>query len=529
MISLNSLKLIFPIVLDYKSLMFLGTVFLISSIVILYSHSYIYGGISSLRFLSVLILFVFSIMFLILSPCLVSVLLGWDGLGLTSYCLVIFYQNQKSSSSGIITALTNRVGDVFILIRIGLISRLGSWNFILIYFDCFNLSEFVYLLVILAAITKSAQIPFSAWLPEAIAAPTPVSALVHSSTLVTAGVYLLIRFYPLLMVRKEIMFFLRVVGSSTMVISGLSANNQFDIKKIIALSTLSQLGVIVTSLSLGIVELCFFHLLTHAIFKSLLFMCAGMFIHFNLNRQDIRLFGNSSKFFPLTLVFFNTSNLALCGMPFLSGFYSKDLILELISLSRTNLFIFTIFFFATGLTVCYTIRLIYLSINFKFNYISKVLNLFDLTRQIIFSIFVIFVCSIFLGKFGSYVFLENPYNFIVLPTSLKFLTLMVCFGGGLRGFLIMIYRNKFIDLFLMNWINQMWFLSFVTPSLFKSSSLKVRNLSSKIFTSGWVEEFIGFNLIILVQNTFLNFFVKRSNSLLIIRIAIFIPSFLFLW
>jgi len=184
---------------------------------------------------------------------------------------------------------------------------------------------FVLIMVILASITKSAQIPFSAWLPAAMAAPTPVSALVHSSTLVTAGVYLIIRFNYLV----GLNLFIFYLGRLTIFMSGLGANFEIDLKKIIALSTLRQLGVIMIVLSLGYSELAFFHLLTHALFKSLLFLCAGVFIHGARDCQDIRFLGGVMSGMPISSLFFVCCSLSLCGFPFLSGFYSKDLILEL--------------------------------------------------------------------------------------------------------------------------------------------------------------------------------------------------------
>lgn len=187
----------------------------------------------------------------------------------------------------------------------------------------------------IAAITKRAQIPFSSWLPAAMAAPTPVSALVHSSTLVTAGVYLLIRFRPIFsnyMLNRNLL----LLSVLTMFISGLGAIFEYDLKKIIALSTLSQLGLIIRTLCLGIPEFAFFHLLTHALFKSLLFICAGYVIHGMKDCQDIRFIGAITIQRPVLVSYFNVANLALCGMPFLAGFYSKDLILERILMQTRN-------------------------------------------------------------------------------------------------------------------------------------------------------------------------------------------------
>jgi len=216
--------------------------------------------------------------------------------------------------------------------------------------------------IVFAAITKRAQIPFSSWLPAAMAAPTPVSALVHSSTLVTAGVYLLIRF-NILLVESIFGRVLLLIAGFTIFMSGLAANFEFDLKKIIALSTLSQLGLIIMILSIGFYKLAFFHLLTHALFKALLFICAGSVIHSIKNSQDIRDMGGLVNCMPFRIICLHCANLALCGMPFLAGFYSKDLILELVLVSSVNYLIFFLYFFSTGLTVCYSLRLSYYRIS----------------------------------------------------------------------------------------------------------------------------------------------------------------------
>jgi NADH-ubiquinone oxidoreductase chain 5 len=217
--------------------------------------------------------------------------------------------------------------------------------------------DLISLLIVLAAMTRRAQIPFSSWLPAAIAAPTPVSALVHSSTLVTAGVYLLIRFSPAF--SDWLCVFLLLVSGLTIFMAGLGANFEYDLKKIIALSTLRQLGLIIGSVSVGLVDIAFFHLLTHALFKALLFMCAGVIIHTMKNSQDIRFMGGLSFQIPFTSVCLGVSRFALCGMPFLAGFYSRDLILEMVSSRYINLIGFFLFFVSTGLTVCYSFRLFY--------------------------------------------------------------------------------------------------------------------------------------------------------------------------
>ncbi|TQS31298.1 NADH dehydrogenase subunit 5 (mitochondrion) [Mamestra configurata] len=461
-ISFNSMSIIMSILLDWMSLLFMMFVFLISSVVIYYSKSYMSSELNLMRFIILVLLFVFSMMLLIISPNIISILLGWDGLGLVSYCLVIYYQNLKSYNAGMLTALSNRIGDVFILMSISWMMNYGSWNYIF-YLEFMNNDwEMIMIgsLIIMASMTKSAQIPFSSWLPAAMAAPTPVSALVHSSTLVTAGVYLLIRFNLLLID----MFFLKLLlllSGLTMFMAGISANYEFDLKKIIALSTLSQLGLMMSILSMGLPDLAFFHLLTHAMFKALLFMCAGVIIHMMNDMQDIRFMGGISLYIPLTSLCMNISNMALCGIPFLAGFYSKDLILEMVSFSNLNLMIFYLYYFSTGLTMFYTFRLMmYLMVN-DYNLMS-IYNLYDEDYTMMKSMFVLLFMSIVSGSFLSWLIFSYPYM-IYLPFNLKMMVIYVSLIGGIMGYLISnmnIYSmNKFISTYnLSNFLCIMWFM-----------------------------------------------------------------------
>jgi NADH-ubiquinone oxidoreductase chain 5 len=195
-------------------------------------------------------------------------------------------------------------------------------------------------------------------LPAAIAAPTPVRALVHSSTLVTAGVFLIIRFYPILSRFFIFNLSLLIISTITIFIAGIRAIVETDLKKIIALSTLSQLGVIIARIRLNLPNLAFFHLVTHAIFKALLFVCAGSLIHIHHHRQDLRFIGNIANQLPLTIACLLTANIALCGLPFIAGFYSKDIIIEICLFNQSNIVIIIIFLIATIMTAAYSIRLI---------------------------------------------------------------------------------------------------------------------------------------------------------------------------
>jgi NADH-ubiquinone oxidoreductase chain 5 len=389
-----------------------------------------------------------------------------------------------------ITVLSNRVGDVAILLGIAWILNFGGWNFFYVQFILRREDTiFLLVLIILAAMTKRAQIPFSAWLPAAMAAPTPVSALVHSSTLVTAGVYLLIRFNYILGVNN----FLFYIGRLTMFMSGLGANYEMDLKKIIALSTLRQLGLMMLTLSIGIVELTFFHLLTHAMFKSMLFLCAGVFIHSMGDIQDIRIMGGLMISCPSTSFYFVIASIALCGFPFLSGFFSRDIILEIYFVGHINLSIYVFIFMATLFTLSYSTRLVYYV--FFNNLGSKsVLNLIEepgilLPKTFLLAITVISGCWIRINMF--------PLRFVFLPMIIKtsvsiiiLLTFLIIFN--ILGLKIN-SRRSYYGL-VESFMGSMWFLPSLSRVLF-IPLFKIGGLFLKLVDQGWLEIFGGQGII----------------------------------
>nr|AQP30134.1 NADH dehydrogenase subunit 5 [Oriensubulitermes inanis] len=502
-ITLNGSSIIMTFLFDWMSLLFMGFVFIISSLVILYSDDYMSGDLNIVRFILLVLMFVISMMFLIISPNVISILLGWDGLGLVSYLLVIYYQNMKSYGAGMLTVLSNRIGDVALLMAIAWMINFGSWSFI--YYLEFLSNSFemglISFLVVLAAMTKSAQIPFSSWLPAAMAAPTPVSALVHSSTLVTAGVYLLIRFSPSF--GCWLNMFLLLVSGLTMFMAGLGANFEFDLKKIIALSTLSQLGLMIMTISIGLSGLAFFHLLTHALFKALLFMCAGGVIHSMGDSQDIRFMGGLSVYMPFTSSSLMVSNFALCGMPFLAGFYSSDFILEMFSMSYVNMFGFFLLFVSTGLTVCYSFRLFYFVLCGDFNFVPSY-SMIETNYNMMVGMIGLLIMSIFGG--GSLMWLICPTpSVICLPYYLKFLTLFVVFLGGWLGYEIagFVFGDKLFSMNLYNvssFSGSMWFMPFFSTYGVSFSPLEVGYRATSVFDSGWMEFFGGQGLYWILFN-----------------------------
>nr|YP_010693016.1 NADH dehydrogenase subunit 5 [Rhagoletis batava]WCB98145.1 NADH dehydrogenase subunit 5 [Rhagoletis batava]WCB98158.1 NADH dehydrogenase subunit 5 [Rhagoletis batava]WCB98171.1 NADH dehydrogenase subunit 5 [Rhagoletis batava] len=532
LISLNSSMIVMTILFDWMSLLFMSFVLLIASLVVYYSKEYMKSDININRFIMLVLMFVLSMMLLIISPNMISILLGWDGLGLVSYCLVIYFQNIKSYNAGMLTVLSNRIGDVAFLLAIAWMLNYGSWNYIF-YLESMKNSiemELIGALIMLAAMTKSAQIPFSSWLPAAMAAPTPVSALVHSSTLVTAGVYLLIRF-NILLFNSFLGQLLLLLSGLTMFMAGLGANFEFDLKKIIALSTLSQLGLMMSILSMGFYKLAFFHLLTHALFKALLFMCAGAIIHNMQNSQDIRLMGGLGIYMPLTSSCFNVANLALCGMPFLAGFYSKDMILEIVSLSYMNFFSFFLYFFSTGLTVCYSFRLVYYSMNGELN-CGSLNMLMDEGWIMLRGMSGLLIMSIIGGSMLSWLIFPTPYM-ICLPICMKLLTLFVCFIGGFMGYLIsnvsLFHLNKSFDNYLMSYFfGFMWFMPYISTYGVINFPLNFGGVVNKSFDQGWSEFLGGQNLYnSLIEISKINFFFHNNNLKIYLLLFVLWITFLF--
>nr|YP_009441009.1 NADH dehydrogenase subunit 5 [Tagiades litigiosa]ARJ31545.1 NADH dehydrogenase subunit 5 [Tagiades vajuna] len=517
LVSFNSMSIFLSVLLDWMSFIFMMFVSLISSAVIYYSKSYMSSELNLNRFIILVLLFILSMILLIISPNIISILLGWDGLGLVSYCLVIYYQNLKSYNAGMLTALSNRIGDVFILMVIAWMVNYGSWNYIF-YMD-FMYNDYAMLmvsfLIIIAAMTKSAQIPFSSWLPAAMAAPTPVSALVHSSTLVTAGVYLLIRFNSLL-VNTFFLKLLLLLSGLTMLMAGISANYEFDLKKIIALSTLSQLGLMMSILSMGLPDLSFFHLLTHAMFKALLFMCAGVIIHMMNDNQDIRLMGSLNIYIPLTSLCMNISNLALCGIPFLAGFYSKDLILDMVMMSNLNILIFYLYYFSTGLTMFYTIRLLmYLMLN-DYNLLC-IYNLYDEDYVMLKSMFMLLFMSVIVGSMLSWLIFPFPYM-IYLPLNLKLMVLYVSFMGSLMGYFISNMKIFSLNKFLMSYemssfLSLMWFMPNLSTYGLNYYFLNLGQDLTKNIDMGWSELYSGQGIYKMMKKYSIMFNYLQMNNL----------------
>ena len=349
---------------------------LVSTLIHIYSVGYMEKDPKKILFMAYLSLFTFFMLFLVSSSNLLQLFLGWEGVGLTSYLLIGFWNyKEKANSAALKAFIVNRVGDAGLLLALFttfvvfgtlniseiklLINSQNESIFNFLGFDIHSLT-LISLLLFIGCMGKSAQFGLHVWLPDAMEGPTPVSALIHAATMVTAGVFLLIVMSPLLESSEFSLNFILIVGSITCIFASSVAVFQNDIKRIIAYSTCSQLGYMFMAIGVSAYSVAYFHLLSHAFFKALLFLGAGSVIHSMSDEQDIKKMGGIYNRIPLTYTSMLIGSFALMGLPFFSGYFSKDLILEFIYLSDSD---FKVFAFVTGifgvfLTALYSSRLL---------------------------------------------------------------------------------------------------------------------------------------------------------------------------
>ena len=522
-IKISSSVIYLTFIIDSMSLYFIRLVRLVSGSVMIFRSSYIMSEKFFSRFIFLVFMFIISIFLLILSPNIISLLLGWDGLGVTSYLLVIFYQRNKSYNAGILTALTNRLGDVGLLVSISLIVYLGSWTYLYININNRTYSQILVYLIIISACTKSAQIPFSAWLPAAMAAPTPVSALVHSSTLVTAGVYLLIRI-NLIIIEINISKFLRILGMLTIIIAGITAIVEIDIKKVIALSTLRQLGIIIIILGMGNPVLSFFHLISHAFFKAILFICAGLTIHRIKDYQDIRKMGFNYININLSVSIIIIANIRLCGLPFLRGFYSKDIIIEIVIIKGKRFFLFFLLIIGTRLTVIYSCRLNFL-ISLNFIKVESFYNIRENSNLIIVGIMFLLPLSIIGGLIISWNIIRVN-KIIFLPFWIKSFVLILIAGSVY--FYIYIYNNiQLLNKYIYIWFfSNIWFMPYSFNMSLRYLSLNYSVSFFKYVEIIWSELFLFKFFYSVTNNSFFRKFIDYLSFIYFFQVLEFFIIFI---
>ena len=384
-ISSGSFKANWSINIDPLSSVMLVVVTFVSALVHIYSIGYMSHDPHKPRFMSYLSLFTFSMLALVVSDNFLQLFFGWEGVGLCSYLLIGFWFKKETANNAAIKAfIVNRIGDFGLAIAIFLIffffgtinyeevfqstSQFSEKNLVFFGFET-NLITLICIFLFIGAMGKSAQFLLHTWLPDAMEGPTPVSALIHAATMVTAGVFLVVRCSPMFEYSQVALNLVTIVGMITAIFAASVALVQNDIKKIVAYSTCSQLGYMFFAAGVGAYHVAMFHLFTHAFFKALLFLGAGSVIHAFKDEQDIRNMGGVAKKLPYTFIFMLIGTLALTGFPLLSGFYSKDAIIEFAYLKNTPLgnYAATIGILTAFLTSFYSWRLFFKVFHGPFN------------------------------------------------------------------------------------------------------------------------------------------------------------------
>jgi len=429
--TIGNLKLEIGFLVDRLTCIMLFVVTFISFLVHVYTIGYMNGDNGYNRFFSYISFFTFAMLMLVVSNNFLQLFFGWEGVGLASYLLIGFWFNRESAVYANLKAfIVNRVGDLGFLLGIAAIyCCFGSLNYLVVFdavknfilngsvflntffsFTPISAITFICICLFIGAMGKSAQVPLHVWLPDSMEGPTPISALIHAATMVTAGIFMVARMSPIFEFSETALSFIMIIGSITCFFMGLLGIVQTDIKRVVAYSTLSQLGLMVTALGVSAYSAAIFHLFTHAFFKALLFLGAGSVIIALHHEQDIRYMGNLKKYMPITYYTMLIGSLALAGIPGFAGFFSKDLIIDAVKISHApfSIFIYYVLILSVFITAFYSFRMFFLVFhtNERINHNSNHMHHDDIhhddEHQIKESPFVIIMPLIILGIFSLF-------------------------------------------------------------------------------------------------------------------------------
>jgi NADH-ubiquinone oxidoreductase chain 5 len=505
---------------DSLSIVMIIVVNTVSLIVHIYSYGYMEKDPHLARFMAYLSFFTFFMLFLVTANNFIQLFLGWEGVGLCSYLLIGFwYTRIQATKSAIKALLLNKIGDFGVLVGIictflvfqsinfstvfALVPYFFSKTIFFLFWEV-NVLTLISFLFFIGAVGKSAQLGLHTWLPDAMEGPTPVSALIHAATMVTAGVFLIIRCSQLFEYAPTILSLITFVGSITAFFAATAGVVQNDLKKVIAYSTCSQLGYMVFSCGLSGYAVSLFHLANHAFFKALLFLSAGCVIHSMSDEQDMRKMGGLIKLLPLTYIYFLIGTLALIGFPFLTGFYSKDVILEIayVKFEISSIFSYWFGILTAGFTAFYSFRLLFLTFISETNAYKSVVKLVHESSAIMMiPLLVLVFGSIFLGYLGKDMFLGlgsdfflnsifvHPKNLIFIdaefiPYHIKLVPLVFSFSGIILCF---VFYLMFLEL------NQIWINIYMSSN---KNIIFVQRFIYKFLSKKWFFDNV-YNLIIV--------------------------------